>query len=76
MTAANCGIIHSGHFRSFLLPYPGEGQGKLSKLGVGGVVATSSAVLVKFVFAPKAKNIAAMYMKLPVYVIIVIYFHN
>ena len=55
-------------------PTLGWGYGKLSKLGVG-VVATS-AVLTIFAFAPKAKSIAAMYPKLPVYVIIVIFFHN
>ena len=62
--------------QKLLLHYTLQGEGKLSKLGVEGVVATS-AVLTIFVFAPKTKtNIAAMYLKLPVYGMIVIFFLN
>ena len=66
-------------YRSFYrkkIYYPtlGQGYGKLSKLGVG-VVATST-VLAIFAFAPKTKNVAVMYLKPSVYIIIVISFHN
>ena len=77
MTAANRGIMHSIHFSSKIvttLPW-GRGRVSLSKLGVEGVVATS-AILAIFAFVPQTKNIAVMYLKLPVYVIIVTFFHN
>ena len=73
MSAANCGIILSGQFwcKKILIPYPGIWVGEAVVRIEGG-----GCPLAIFVFAPNTKNIGAMYLKLPVYVIIVISFHN
>ena len=73
MSEASCWIFLFGHFSANIfttLPW-GRGKGKLSKKKGEGVV-TISRYLRLLLF----KTIGVMFLKLPVYVEIVISFHN